>query len=40
MKYRTLGSTGVYVSEISLGAMSFGGADDPIFGTVGGLSHP
>lgn len=38
MRYRTLGRTGLWVSEVSLGAMSFGGAtEDPIWGSVGAL---
>lgn len=37
MKYRLLGPTGVWVSEISLGAMTFGGADHPVYGPLGGL---
>ncbi|GAA4577205.1 aldo/keto reductase [Planotetraspora kaengkrachanensis] len=37
MKYRMLGRTGVFVSEICLGAMSFGGADHPVYQAVGGL---
>ncbi|MFI6760589.1 aldo/keto reductase [Micromonospora sp. NPDC050417] len=37
MKYRLLGRTGVWVSEISLGAMTFGGKDHPIYRTLGGL---
>ncbi|MFK3979677.1 aldo/keto reductase [Micromonospora sp. NPDC050397] len=38
MKYRTLGRTGLWVSEISLGAMTLGGrTDDPIWGAVGAL---
>ncbi|MBF9134324.1 aldo/keto reductase [Plantactinospora sp. S1510] len=39
MKYRLLGRTGVWVSEISLGAMTFGGKDHPIFGQLGGLQR-
>jgi aryl-alcohol dehydrogenase-like predicted oxidoreductase len=37
MKYRQLGRTGVFVSEICLGAMTFGGADHPVYRMVGGL---
>jgi aryl-alcohol dehydrogenase-like predicted oxidoreductase len=40
VKYRLLGNTGVYVSEISLGAMTFGGSQHPIWGTLGGLAQP
>ncbi|MEV4626514.1 aldo/keto reductase [Micromonospora sp. NPDC049523] len=36
MKYRLMGRTGLYVSEISLGAMTFGGSG-PIWDMVGGL---
>jgi aryl-alcohol dehydrogenase-like predicted oxidoreductase len=39
VKYRVLGRTGLWVSEITLGAMTFGGAtDDPVWGAVGALS--
>jgi aryl-alcohol dehydrogenase-like predicted oxidoreductase len=37
MRYEQLGATGVFVSRISLGAMSFGGSSDPVWGAVGGL---
>ncbi|MCZ4602646.1 aldo/keto reductase [Streptomyces sp. Lzd4kr] len=39
VKYRLLGRTGVWVSEISLGAMTFGGKDHPIFGKFGALGQ-
>lgn len=39
MKYRLLGRTGVWVSEISLGAMTFGGKDHPVFSTLGALGQ-
>lgn len=37
MKYAQLGSTGVFVSRIALGAMTFGGRDTPPFDLIGGL---
>ncbi|MBM0232227.1 aldo/keto reductase [Micromonospora sp. STR1_7] len=37
MKYRLLGTTGVYVSEISLGTMTFGGSGQPVWGSLGAL---
>ncbi|MEE6260866.1 aldo/keto reductase [Plantactinospora sonchi] len=37
MKYRLLGRTGVWVSEISLGAMTFGGQDHQLYRQLGGL---
>ncbi|MEV4539160.1 aldo/keto reductase [Asanoa sp. NPDC049518] len=39
MKYRLLGRTGVWVSEISLGAMTFGGADHPVYRNLGALGQ-
>ncbi|QUQ62772.1 aldo/keto reductase [Kutzneria sp. CA-103260] len=39
MKYRLLGRTGVWVSEISLGTMTFGGAGHPVYGAMGGLGQ-
>jgi aryl-alcohol dehydrogenase-like predicted oxidoreductase len=39
VKYRLLGRTGVWVSEISLGTMTFGGADHPVYGPLGGLGR-
>lgn len=38
MKYRTLGDTGVFVSELCLGAMTFGGRGQ-IWETIGGLDQ-
>ncbi len=38
MEYRQLGNTGVFVSRICLGAMTFGGAGT-IFGAIGGLNQ-
>lgn len=37
MKYAQLGSTGVFVSRIALGAMTFGGRTTPPFDLIGGL---
>ncbi|MFC0507793.1 aldo/keto reductase [Micromonospora costi] len=39
MKYRLLGPTGVWVSEISLGTMTFGGADNPGYSALGALGR-
>jgi aryl-alcohol dehydrogenase-like predicted oxidoreductase len=39
VKYRLLGRTGVWVSEISLGAMTFGGASHPVYNVMGGLGQ-
>ncbi|MDW5322609.1 aldo/keto reductase [Plantactinospora sp. KLBMP9567] len=39
MKYRLLGRTGVWVSEISLGAMTFGGGNHPIYRQLGALGR-
>ncbi|MFG1824787.1 aldo/keto reductase [Microbispora bryophytorum] len=39
MKYRLLGHTGVWVSEISLGAMTFGGKEHPVYSTLGALGQ-
>ncbi|RKN23874.1 aldo/keto reductase [Micromonospora musae] len=39
MKYRLLGNTGVWVSELSLGTMTFGGANDPRYAGLGGLGR-
>ena len=38
MKYRVLGDTGVFVSELCLGAMTFGGGSQ-IWDTIGGLGQ-
>ena len=38
MKYRVLGDTGVFVSELCLGAMTFGGGN-AIWQTIGGLGQ-
>jgi aryl-alcohol dehydrogenase-like predicted oxidoreductase len=39
MKYRLLADTGVFVSELCLGAMTFGGRGQ-VWETIGGLSQP
>lgn len=39
MKYTLLGNTGVFVSRICLGAMTFGGRDLPPYNEVGGLDR-
>ncbi|CAL9639722.1 1-deoxyxylulose-5-phosphate synthase YajO (plasmid) [Streptomyces sp. enrichment culture] len=39
MKYRLLGRTGVWVSEIALGAMTFGGKEHPVYSTHGALGQ-
>ncbi|HEV2688682.1 MAG TPA: aldo/keto reductase [Bryobacteraceae bacterium] len=39
MQYQQLGNTGVFVSRICLGAMTFGGAGS-IFSVIGGLQQP
>ncbi|HTU72103.1 MAG TPA: aldo/keto reductase [Trebonia sp.] len=39
MKYRLLGRTGVWVSEISLGTMTFGGAGHPMYRHMGALGQ-
>jgi aryl-alcohol dehydrogenase-like predicted oxidoreductase len=38
MQYRLLGKTGIIVSRVCLGAMTFGGATTPPYDKVGGLS--
>ncbi|MDH2393578.1 MULTISPECIES: aldo/keto reductase [Streptomyces] len=39
MRYEQLGATGVFVSRIALGAMTFGGAGTPPWSLVGGLDE-
>jgi aryl-alcohol dehydrogenase-like predicted oxidoreductase len=40
MNYRLLGRTGVWVSEISLGTITFGGAQHPVYSPLGALGQP
>ncbi|WP_322008712.1 aldo/keto reductase [Paraburkholderia sp. J12] len=40
MKYAQLGRTGVFVSRVCLGAMTFGGADNVAGNAIGRLSQP
>lgn len=41
MKYRQMGSTGLFVSQLCLGAMTFGGDDDAArFRGMGGMDQP
>jgi aryl-alcohol dehydrogenase-like predicted oxidoreductase len=39
MRYNLLGSTGLYVSELCLGAMTFGGANSGMWQAIGRLDH-
>ena len=39
MKYKKLGRTGLCVSEICLGSMTFGGGSESMWKTVGGLDQ-
>ncbi|HEV8551239.1 MAG TPA: aldo/keto reductase [Polyangiaceae bacterium] len=39
MRYHLLGKTGLYVSELCLGAMTFGGANQGIWSAIGQLGH-
>jgi len=39
MKYQQLGSVGLFVSRIALGASTFGGANHPLYRVVGGLDQ-
>jgi aryl-alcohol dehydrogenase-like predicted oxidoreductase len=39
VKYRLLGRTGVWVSEISLGTATFGGANHPLYRNMGALGQ-
>jgi len=39
MKYRLLADTGVYVSELCLGAMTFGGRGQ-VWEVIGGIDQP
>ena len=40
MKYKQLGRSGLFVSEICLGAMTFGGIKEGIWGAMGALEQP
>ncbi|CAN7699692.1 aldo/keto reductase [Variovorax paradoxus] len=40
MQYAQLGQTGIFVSRICLGAMTFGGADTPAGNVIGRLDQP
>lgn len=39
MKYQLLGNTGVYVSRLCLGTMTFGGRGIPPYDQIGGLNQ-
>ena len=39
MRYKTLGRTGLYVSELCLGTMTFGGAEEGMWGKIGRLQQ-
>jgi aryl-alcohol dehydrogenase-like predicted oxidoreductase len=39
MQYQQLGNTGVFVSKLCLGAMTFGGGEGSIFRVIGGLGQ-
>src|SRR5258708_37376083 len=39
MQFQQLGNTGVFVSRLCMGAMTFGGADNPLFQVIGGLGQ-
>ena len=39
MKYRRLGASGVKVSELCLGAMTFGGSESDMWGHIGRLQQ-
>jgi len=39
MKYKPLGRTGLFVSELCLGTMTFGGDDQGIWGKIGRLQQ-
>ena len=39
MRYRQFGSTGLFVSELCLGTMTFGGGEGGIWGTIGRLQQ-
>src|SRR3546814_17572074 len=39
MRYKQLGATGMFVSEICLGAMTFGRSDGSMWGNIAGLDQ-
>ena len=39
MKLNPLGRTGLFVSELCLGTMTFGGSDDGMWGKIGRLQQ-
>jgi aryl-alcohol dehydrogenase-like predicted oxidoreductase len=39
MNYRLLGRTGVWVSELSLGTLTFGGREHPVYRDLGALGQ-
>jgi aryl-alcohol dehydrogenase-like predicted oxidoreductase len=40
MRYQQFGSTGLFVSELCLGTMTFGGSESDIWGRIGRLQQP
>ena len=40
MRYKQFGSTGLFVSELCLGTMTFGGSESDIWGQIGRLQQP
>ena len=39
MRYTRFGSTGLFVSELCLGTMTFGGAENSVWGQIGRLEE-